>query len=142
MLAKMNHRIESYLYRKGFTMPEIRSMVRNQVWWLLASVLGVLAVSGFSGWTLGFVCGAVLAVLNFWTLAKVAPQIMHIRKGAVAPLLFQFYGRLVLTGLALFVLIAYAAVPVVSLVSGLGVVVANVVSWGAFYAKWQKVKEA
>ena len=142
MLTTINRKLETWLYAKGFVKREVRQMVRNQLYFTAISVVAVSVGTLFSLWSLGFAAGAVLITLNFLAMARVAPQLMHLAKGAVAPLLFQFYGRLLLTGLCLFVLIAWLKVPVTSLLAGVTVLVINVTAWGVYYAKGQKVKEA
>lgn len=142
MLKTMNQSLETWLYAKGFTKREVRQMVRNQLYLAVGSSVLVALFTLFSTWALGFAAGALLITLNFYAIARVAPQLIEVVKGAVLPLLIQFYGRLILTGVCLFVLIAWLKVPVTSLLAGVTVLVVNVTAWGVFYAIGQKVKEA
>ncbi len=89
----------------------------------------------------GFVTGALLGSFNFYFLAKIIQELVHIRKGAITPLLFSFYIRLALTGLVLFVSIVYWKANVFSLLIGLSVVLLNILIFGATLVG-QKLKEA
>jgi predicted membrane channel-forming protein YqfA (hemolysin III family) len=92
---------------------------------------------------LGFFAGAAIITLNFYALARVAPGLAQLAKGAVAPLLFQFYGRLILTGVLLYLLIAWLHVSVIALLAGLSTVIVNALLWATlFYIIGRKGKEA
>lgn len=122
--------IDRWLYAKGFTQPEVRRLMRGQL--LIAffgSCAAVLVTLG-SAWGLAFAAGAGLITANFWVLARVAPDLMHSHKGAaVVAQMFLFYIRLALTGLALYVLIAWLRAPVTGLLFGLSTVLGNAVVW-------------
>ncbi len=136
----MNKKIEAFLYGRGLVLHQVRVLVRNQIY---LSVLGaVLVLIFFSGSVItGFVTGALLGTFNFYFLAKLIQELVHIKKGAVTPLLFSFYVRLGLTGLILFVSIVYWNANVFSLLIGLSVVLLNVLIFGATLVG-QKLKEA
>lgn len=140
-LARINLKIEAFLYRNGFTLPEIRILVRNQIQ-LFGLGCAVMVLSGLAPWAIAFGAGCALSTANFWLLAKGLQSIMHRPDGAVAVSLIRFYGRLALTGLALFGLIAWGGLPVAALVAGLSTVVVNILFWGVFRFHRQNVKEA
>jgi hypothetical protein len=139
---KMNQKIESFLHRRGFTHPDVRSLVRNQLYLAAGTCLIAAVVSiGFAPWALGLAAGAVLVTFNFWSLAKFGQHLAYMRKGAVVSLLIRFYGRLILSGLALYGLIVWGQCSIYALLAGLSTVVVNAIFWGVAGFR-QKVKEA
>ncbi|MEF2144780.1 MAG: ATP synthase subunit I [Desulfovibrionaceae bacterium] len=135
------HRLEGYLYKRGFTLPQIRTLVRNQLVLAFASILLVNALTAFSVWAWSFTAGALLITVNFWWMAKTGQKLVSAQKGAVTVLLILFYGRMFLTGLALFALIAWLDASVSGLLVGLSTVVVNAITWGTANFM-QKAKEA
>ncbi|SKA97119.1 ATP synthase I chain [Paucidesulfovibrio gracilis DSM 16080] len=137
----MFRKLEAMLYKRGFTHPQVRAMVRNQ---LVLATLSILTVNGltlFSVWGWSFAAGCLLMTVNFWWMAKAGQKLVSAQKGAVTALLILFYGRMALTGLALFALIAWLDASVSGLLVGLSTVVVNAITWGtANYM--QKAKEA
>ncbi|WP_233248399.1 ATP synthase subunit I [Desulfonatronum sp. SC1] len=120
---------------------DVRTLVRNQIYLLVLGCILAL-VTGLSSWAMAFAAGCALVTMNFWFLAKSLQSVVHRQEGAVVVSLAQFYGRLLLTGLALFGLIAWGGLPVPALVAGLSTVVVNILFWGVFRFYRQKVKEA
>lgn len=136
--------LEAVLYRRGFIEPGVRKLVRNQILFALgtaAALLLVCAPFGFPGFALSYLAGAVVITLNFWSLAKAAQQLTHSHKLAVFSLLTLFYGRLILTGLAVYGLIVWMNASVIGLLAGLSTAVCNALLWGAASFR-QKAKEA
>ncbi len=141
---RLNHRVDAGLYHRGFTVSEVRAMVRGQ---LLLSLYASCAAPMFlltGWWPLDFIAGAALASFNFYYLAKFVQQVLYFKytRGLLFGLLFRSYGRLLLTGVALCVLIGWLNSSIVALVAGLSTVVATVLVWGAARVLGQKVKEA
>lgn len=136
----MNSLVENFLYKRGFVLPRVRFLVRNQ---LYLSLLGILVFIIFFpvSWIVGFGIGALLGSLNFYFLAKLAQELVHIPKGAATPLLFSFYVRLILTGLVLYLAIVYWNANVFALFMGLSVILLNVLIFGITLVG-QKFKEA
>ncbi|WP_035243847.1 ATP synthase subunit I [Desulfonatronovibrio hydrogenovorans] len=136
----MNKRVEAFLYRRGLVLPQVRLLVRNQIY---LSVLGsIFFLVIFSGPVLtGFLTGAILGTLNFYFLAKLIQELVHIKKGAVTPLLFSFYIRLGLIGLVLYFAIVHWGASIYSLLIGLSIVLLNVFIFGVTLVG-QKLKEA
>ncbi len=83
-----------------------------------------------SEWALAFAAGAAVATFNFWALARVVQRLVYVQRGAVLTLLLIFYGKLILSGIALYLLIGVWQVPVWSLVLGLSTVVVTITAWG------------
>ncbi|MFN2268205.1 MAG: ATP synthase subunit I [Desulfonatronovibrio sp.] len=136
----MNKRVENFLHRRGIILPQVRLLVRNQIY---LSVLGsILFLIFFYGSAfIGFFTGAMLGTFNFYFIAKLIQELVHIKKGAVTPLLFSFYVRLGLTALILYFAIVHWNANIYSLLLGLSIVLLNVLIFGATLVG-QKLKEA
>ncbi|WP_245533199.1 ATP synthase subunit I [Desulfovibrio oxyclinae] len=104
--------------------------MRSQLMVATTSSLALLVMGMFSVWSLAFMAGAVIATLNFWALARVGQILVHVRSGATLTLLLIFYGKLILSGIALYVLIGIWQVPIWSLLLGLSTVVVTITAWG------------
>ncbi|WP_243544364.1 ATP synthase subunit I [Pseudodesulfovibrio tunisiensis] len=126
MMRKLNQMVERLLVRSGFAHPEVRVIVRNQIYVSLGTSLAIMLVLACSPWALAYAAGAVLATVNFWALARIAQQLVYVRKGAPFILFAIFMGKMVLSGLALYWLIGIVRIPIWGLVAGLGTVVANI----------------
>ncbi|WP_462323970.1 ATP synthase subunit I [Desulfoplanes sp.] len=133
--------VDRYLYQHGFRIEGVRWLVRNQI---VLTVLAVflLPLCFLGGWPVDLLAGAVIGTLNFYALAKVIQGLVFLRQGSVQLLLFGFYARLGLTGVALYVLIAWCGASVVALLVGLSLVLVNILMYGAKYFVGQKLKEA
>ncbi|MFW6324920.1 MAG: ATP synthase subunit I [Desulfovibrionales bacterium] len=128
-LENLDHRVEAGLYRRGFTNQDVRSLIKIQLYLATTGSAGVLLAMPLL-WGGAFFAGALLATLNFYSLARIVQQLVFVQKGAVVPLLVSFYARLILTGAALYALIVWAGVPVVALLAGLTTVVVTILIWG------------
>lgn len=127
---RMVRALDRFLLKRGFEHREVRSLVRSQLMVATTSSLALIVMGAASVWTLAFVAGAAIATLNFWTLARVAQHLVYAGSGAVFTLLLIFYGKLLLSGIALYLLIGVWQVPVWSLVLGLSTVVVTITAWG------------
>lgn len=138
--VRLNRKIEDFLLNRGIVLHPVRQLIRNQIY---LSVLGtVIVLFSFSSPVfMGFFIGAVVGTLNFYVIAKLIQELVHVKKGATVPLLFSFYVRLGLTGLVLYFAIVYLQANVFSLLIGLSVVLLNVLIFGATLVS-QKLKEA
>ncbi|MFW6323674.1 MAG: ATP synthase subunit I [Desulfovibrionales bacterium] len=132
VLESIDRRIESGLYRKGFENPVMRKLVRLQLYLGVVGSAAAMIVSP-GEWGPAFLAGAVLATLNFYSLARLIQQLVFVRKGAVLVLLISFYGRLILTGVLLFVLIAWVHASAMGLLAGLTTVVVTILMWGVLF---------
>jgi hypothetical protein len=121
---------------------EVRRLVRTQFMLAGLFVLAALIAARLSIWGLAFAAGALLASVNLYSLAKFVQHIVRMQKGAVAALLIRFYGRLILTGAALYGLIVWLEVPVWALLAGLSTVLVTALYWGATRLHGHNVKEA
>jgi len=139
----MRRRLDALLRRLGFTHPEGRALVRDQI--VLALVTGVtaLVLSGFGGWGLGYFGGAVLATVNFWWLVRFAQRLMENAAGAVGRAFFGYFARLFVTAVALYVMIVPGGWPVWAILAGMSTVLMTIVVWGALRGlRSTSVKEA
>ncbi len=130
MLAVLVQKIDAMLYRRGFALGDARRLMRNQ---MLLGTLGSVAavlVTGFSTWGFSFAAGALLISINFWWLSKAAQELVRVRQGAMFTLLMLFYGRLLLTGAAIALLIVWFGASAFGLLAGLSTVVVNATLWG------------
>lgn len=125
--------IERFLRRRGYTHPDVRRLVALQI--VLAAVASALALAvcgagscGNLGWSVA--AGALLATVNFASLARFAQHLPYVQQGAVAALLIRFYGRLALTGLALAGCIILGRASVAGLLAGLSTVLVTGTYWG------------
>ncbi|MDD4650030.1 MAG: ATP synthase subunit I [Desulfoplanes sp.] len=139
--GKLTAGIDRYLFRHGFRIEEVRTLVRNQI---CLTLLTFILIPGLYLWTwpLAVLAGALLGTVNFYALAKVVQGVIFLRQGSVQLLLFGFYARLGLTGIALYILIVWCRSSVVALLVGLSLVLVNILVYGAKYFVGQKLKEA
>ena len=103
MCKNMRRKIERRLYDWGFHVPEVRGLALRQIYMLMATV--PCALMGKTG--LDIAVGVLLGTMNFLALGKIVQELISMQKGAVLIQLFSFYGRLVLTALAFYLLIAF-----------------------------------
>jgi len=134
--------IEAWLYRRGFAHAETRILVRNQLALTLLAVFAALA----GGWAwpklYDFGAGVLLATWNFYFLSKFVHRVLDKQRANVTGMLFRFYGRLILTGVALYALIAMAGSSVIALLAGLSTVVVTVLIWALSRVMGKNIKEA
>jgi hypothetical protein len=125
--------LEAALYRRGFERRDVRGLVILQLGIALAGTLAATMAClplGAMAWAGAFAAGAAIASLNFYHLAGFAQKALRMERGAVTEQLLRFYLRLVLTGVALYLLVVPMAAPVTGLLAGLSSVVATGVVFG------------
>ena len=130
VLGRMNQGLERLLVRSGFDKPDVRIVVRNQVYVSLGTSLVIMLVTLFSRWSFAYLAGAMLALVNFWTLARVVQVLVHDRNKGPYLLFVIFMAKMTLSGLALWWLIGVERVPHWGLIAGLGTVVVNITATG------------
>ncbi len=138
MLQRIQKTIERWLYARGFHVPEVRKMALNQ----MCILLGSLPALVMGGMGLDFIAGVLLGSMNFLAMGKVIQEVVYLQKGAVAVQLFSFYGRLVLTALALYLLIVVKGASVPWLLLGVSTVLVNILLWGMSQFLGKTSKEA
>ncbi len=132
VMGKMIERVDAFFHRRGFTHPDVRELARNQAVIVLIALLCCAPFAAFSTWAWSFAAGASLISLNFWSLARFGQRVAgyESKKEAVLVVLFRFYLRLGLTGLALYALIVWAGASATALLAGLSILVVNFLFWG------------
>ncbi|WP_151192242.1 ATP synthase subunit I [Desulfomicrobium orale] len=134
----MRRKIERRLYDWGFHVPEVRGLALRQIYMLMATV--PCALMGKTG--LDIAVGVLLGTMNFLALGKIVQELISMQKGAVLIQLFSFYGRLVLTALAFYLLIAFTGASAIMLLLGMSTVVLNILLWGMAQFLGKTSKEA
>lgn len=134
----INQKVERLLVRCGFDRPDMRIIVRNQIYVSLGTSLVIVLVTLFSRWSFAFTAGALIALANFWALTRIVQHLVVHRKGAPFKLFVIFMGKMTLSGLALYWLIGVEKVPHWGLISGLGTVVINVATTGLMQVRQHK----
>ncbi|WP_147819703.1 ATP synthase subunit I [Salidesulfovibrio onnuriiensis] len=104
--------------------------MRSQLYVSLGSAIALLGITLGAAWAVAYAAGAVLITLNLWALARVVQHLVYVRKGATFTLLVIFYGKLIISGLGLYLVLAVWHLPVWGLVAGLSTVVVNLTAWG------------
>jgi len=121
MLQKCRNTVERYLRARGFTSPESRRIVTDQV--LLTVVAGILGLllSPLTNWGMAFAFGTLLATVNLWQIARFAHwSVKRQFSGKLAIISFlAFLFRFAGTGFVLYVLLIQAAMPAIPLIVGL-----------------------
>ncbi len=138
MCKNMRRKIERRLYDWGFHVPEVRGLALRQIYMLMATV--PCALMGKTG--LDIAVGVLLGTMNFLALGKIVQELIFMQKGAVLIQLFSFYGRLVLTALAFYLLIAFTGASAIMLLLGMSTVVLNILLWGMAQFLGKTSKEA
>ncbi|NJB68154.1 small-conductance mechanosensitive channel [Desulfobaculum xiamenense] len=141
-MKTINETVEARLYRMGYTLRDVRILVRNQLYLAAASCIAAAGLGWMMPWLFDFAAGALLITFNFSSLARFAQHLVHKREGAISRLLLGFYGRLLLTGLALLALIAWGNAVVGALLAGLSTAVVTILIWGAAQVIGKNAKEA
>jgi len=129
MAETLVQKLDALLYRRGFAVAEARRLMRNQIILATLSSLAACAVTGLGTWGWSYAAGAVIISLNFWWLAKAAQELVRVKHGAVFTLLTLFYGRLLLTAVAIAGLVAWLGASVFGLLAGLSTVIVNAIAW-------------
>ena len=130
MLETINRTIEPLLVKWGFQRTDIRIVIRNQIYVSLGTSLVIVLVTLLSRWSLAFAAGAILALINLWTLARVVQTLVYEPKGGPFKLFVIFMVKMTLSGLALYWLIGVEHVPHWGLILGIGTVPLNITVTG------------
>lgn len=126
----INQKVEPLLVKMGFDQTDTRIIIRNQIYVSLGTSLVIVLVTLFSRWSFAFSAGALLALVNFWALARIVQSIVHEPKGGPFKLFVIFMVKMTLSGLALYWLLGVERVPHWGLISGIGTVPLNLTVTG------------
>jgi len=130
VLGRINQGFERWLAKHGFPRPDVRILIRNQVYVSLGSSLVIMLITLCSWWSMAYLAGAVIALVNFWTFARVVQGLVYDYKRGPFLLFVIFMGKMTLSGLALWWLIGVERVPHWGLILGLSTVVLNITATG------------
>ena len=121
MLQKSRDFVEKVLRNKGFTSPESRRIVVDQILLTVASCALGLLTFPLTNWPLAFGFGTLIATVNLWQIARFAHWSVGKKfSGSLALIGFGAYlFRFVGTGIVLYLLLVRAAMPLIPLVAGL-----------------------
>ncbi len=128
--SEITHAVEALLYRRGFAHEDTRVLVRNQILLTGAICALSLVLGWFWGWLWDVAAGALLMTFNFYLMSDFLQHVLLKQDGAVSRQLFRLYGRLLLTGAALAMLIVWARASIPALLLGLSSVVVTILIWG------------
>lgn len=144
MTGSIHRNLERALYRRGFSHPQVRQLMLVQIYLGLASTVLCFAVGGLTAWPLAFAAGALLATWNFYHLARFATTLLGAAysRGMLVSLLARFYGRLLLTGAALFALLFWGELSISAMLAGLSSLVLSIFCWGVANLAGYTTKEA
>lgn len=141
---KLRHAIERMLYQKGLVHAPTRIMLTRQCLISMASLLAGLLGGWAHPWLLHFAIGAGLMTVNFYFMALFVQKLAAVgySRAVLASMLARFYGRLLLTGVLLAVLLVWGQISLAALLAGLSTVVATIIIWGVEHYLAQHSKEA
>jgi hypothetical protein len=138
------HRVDKHLYDSGFSQPQVRALVRTQLLVTMCGALALILAPLLGMWVMHFTIATLLMTYNFYALAKFVHLIAYQRfsRFLLVSLLVRVYGRLIVTGLALYVLVSWCHASLPALCAGLATVAITIVVWGLTQRLEQNVKEA
>lgn len=138
------HKVDKHLYDKGFTQPQVRTLLRTQLLVAMGGILSLVLAPLFGMWVVHFALATLLMTYNFYALAKFVHLIAYqqFSRFLLVSLLIRVYGRLIVTGLALYVLVSWCHASLPALCAGLATVAITIVVWGLTQRLEQNVKEA
>ena len=139
-----HHWVERRLYNRGFSSPQVRSLLATQMLVTAAAAIPGVTLCWLTLWPLSFAVGAAIAGFSFWNIARFAQAAIHTPYStALALRLFiGFSARLILISVVLFALIVWLRAPLAPLLIGLGSAMAGIVVWGLSRLSRKTVKEA
>lgn len=132
IFGKMRFVCERWLYRRGFSNADARTLVAVQFMALVFIFLVGLAISWHTLWVLWAGAGASLALVNFYFVAQKIHTFLSagFARKQIIKFLLNFYLRLALTGVLLFVFIVVLKAPVGALLVGLSLSAVAAVIFG------------
>ena len=143
-LGKIRFACERWLYHHGFSNADARTLIAIQFMSAAVLLLAGLVFSWHTLWMLWVGAGAVLAVGNFYFVAQKIQAFFPngFSRKQVIGLLLNFYLRLFITALLLFVFIVILAAPVSALLVGLSLSAAVAIIFGLTKLHTLRTKEA
>jgi hypothetical protein len=144
MYACLRNGIDRRLALAGFVSPALRGILSALILAAGAACSAGAVLSAWSPMPLAFGAGAAISVFNFLHSSRFIQARMTARFTAALHLriFFAFCARLVLTGVALYLLLVPCGLPAVPLLLGLGSTVAGIVAWSLLKMSGKSFKEA
>ena len=144
VFAQIRHTVERRLYDMGFALPFVRYLLSIQILISGFALAAGIALLWYSRWPLAFGAGAAIITFSLWHISRSAQTLVQPQFSASHGLrLFcGFSVRLLLIGIALFMLIVWLKAPLVPLLLGLTSTVASILLWGISRLSRNTVKEA
>lgn len=142
-MGKIHFAVEGWLYRHGLFNPAVRLLIAMQIVTTAVIILFGGALFWHTQWVLWIGLGASLAVSNLYFLAKKLqvffPSEVSLNK--IIGVLLNFYFRLFVTAIILFVFIAWFKAPIPALLIGLTLSVGTAIVFGLTRLHLLKSKE-
>jgi len=113
-------------------------------WILLVALVSLSLIVGSRRFTLGILFGGLISIINFYWLYRNLLSVFskHLNRARMA-LMLRYYLRLTITAIVLYWIISRDMVDVIGLVTGLSIVVLNIVlTTIAAFSKKKPVEEA
>ena len=113
-------------------------------WILLVALVSLSLFLGSRRFTLGILFGGLISIINFYWLYRNLLSVFskHLNRARMA-LMLRYYLRLTITAIVLYWIISRDMVDVIGLVTGLSIVVLNIVlTTVAAFSKKKPVEEA
>jgi len=113
-------------------------------WILLVALVSLSLIVGSRRFTLGILFGGLISIINFYWLYRNLLSVFskHLNRARMA-LMLRYYLRLTITAIVLYWIISRDMVDVIGLVTGLSIVVLNIVlTTVAAFSKKKPVEEA
>ena len=142
-LGKIFFGVETLLYRRGFTNPDVRFLIAVQIICTTLLILLGAALFWHVQWLLWIGLGAALAVSNFYFLGKRLQTFFPggFSRGKIIGMLLNFYFRLFITAIFLFVFIVWLKAPISALLIGLSLSAGSAIIFGLTKLHLLKSKE-
>jgi len=143
-LGKIRFAIEGWLWRHGISNSNARSLIAVQVMIAFTLLVAGFALIRQTQLVLWAGVGAVLAVANFYLVAQKLQNLFSqgLQKGGTMKMLLNFYFRLLVLAIFLFVFIVWLKASIPALLVGLSLSVITAIIFGLTRLHMLKSKEA
>lgn len=143
-IGKVRFACERWLYRHGFSNADARTLIAVQFMIATALVAGGLLVAWYTLWLLWVGLGAFLAVTNFYFIAQKIQAFFPdgLSAGNIIKMLLNFYVRLFITAILLFIFIVPLKASISALLIGVSLSAAAAIIFGLTKLHMLKSKEA
>ncbi|MBQ4133802.1 MAG: ATP synthase subunit I [Desulfovibrionaceae bacterium] len=142
--ARLRFAVEGWLFRHGFSNADARFLLAVQLISACALTVSGLLLCWYTLWVLWAGLGALLAVANFYFVVRKLQAFFPdgFNRSKIIGMLLNFYLRLFVTAVFLFVFIVWLKAPVSALLIGLSLSAGTAVIFGLSRLHLLKSKEA